>query len=241
MNHYNYRRLEWDTNYFGCESSRVDIVDELTTVDIEEVKELIKEDHFITFINPRGMMRNNKLITQKLGAYLVDINVQLSNVKVSSSAYQKSEFVHVENNYETNKEIVELVRQAFTNSRFYNDATISREKVSGIYTNWVQNAFGKEDKYFCVFDQGQGIEGFALFSVTNKEVVTIELIAVNDNCRKSGIGTQLINELYHYCVECGYETVNVGTQVENINALNFYIKNDLRIKDIRYIYHLWNK
>lgn len=241
MNHYNYRKLEWDTNYFGCESSRVDVVDKLTISDIEEIKEIIKEDEFITLTNPKGMVGNNKLITQNLDAYLVDINIQLSNVKVSSSRAEKSEFVRIQNNYQVNEEIVELVRQAFTSSRFYNDAAISREKVSGIYTNWVKNAFNKEEKYFCVFDQEQGIEGFILFSIANQEVVTIELIAVNDKCRKSGIGTQLINGLYNYCVEHGYGTVNVGTQVENINALNFYTKNELRIKDIRYIYHLWNK
>lgn len=241
MNHYDYRKLEWDTNYFGCESSRVDVVDELTTSDIQEIKELIKSDEFITLTNLKGMVGNNKLITQELGAYLVDINVQLSNIKVSSSRVQKSEFVRIQNNYEANEEIVELVKQAFTSSRFYNDVAIRREKSSGIYTNWIKNAFNKEEKYFCVFEQEQGIEGFILFSIANQGVVTIELIAVNDRCRKSGIGTRLINGLYHYCVEHRYETVNVGTQVENINALNFYTKNELRIKDIRYIYHLWNK
>ncbi|CUN15821.1 GNAT family N-acetyltransferase [Turicibacter sanguinis] len=241
MNHYNYKKLEWDTNYFGCESSRIDVVEELTVSDIQDIRELIKLDEFITLTNPKGMVGNNKLITHELGAYLVDINVQLSNVKMGLSKTQKSEFIHIQNNYAVNEDIVELVKQAFISSRFYNDATISREKISGVYTHWVKNAFNKEEKYFCVFDQGNGVEGFILFSIAGQEFVTIELIAVNDKYRKNGIGTQLIRGLYHYCTKHGYSTVNVGTQVENINALNFYIKNELKIMDIRYIYHLWKK
>lgn len=239
MSTYNYRKLEWDTNYFGCESSRVEVVDILTVKNLEEIKRLIEEDEFVTITNSKGMVDNNKTITQELGAYLVDINIQLTNSKVNEVLSEKSELIYIANNYEYNVEIVELAEQAFTNSRFYNDSMINRDKVSGVYTNWVKNAFNKQEKYFCVYDQESDIEGFILFSVAKTKEVTIELIAVNSKCRKSGIGTQLINRLYQYCNEQGYKTVHVGTQVENINALNFYTKNELEIRDIKYIYHLW--
>lgn len=241
MDYYNYRKLEWDTKYFRCKSSRVDVLGKLTLSHIQEIKGLIKEDQFITFTNPKGMIGNSKLIIQELGAYLVDINVQLSNVKVNSNIYQKNKFIHIKNNYNGNEEILELVGQTFTNSRFYNDTLISRENASGIYINWVRDALNKKEKYFCLFNQGQNTVGFILFSITNQKIITIELMTVGDKWRKSGVGTQLISGLYYYCIEHGYETVNVGTQLENINALNFYTKNGLKIKDIRYVYHLWNK
>lgn len=241
MTHYSYRKLEWDTNYFECKSSRVDITDKLTRDDMERIKELIKEDQFITVTNPKGMVENNRLITQEMAAYLVDIRVELSNTQVDTNKEQTDPFIHIQNNYAANEEILGIAKQAFTKSRFYNDSAISIEKASGMYIKWVENAFQTKEKYFCVFGQEEGIEGFILFSIANEQVVTIELIAVGDKYRKSGIGTRLIKGLYSYCIKHGYNTVKVATQVENISALNLYTKNGLRIEDMKYTYHLWNE
>ena len=50
-----------------------------------------------------------------------------------------------------------------------------------------------------------------------------------------------MRELDSYALKNNFKIINVGTQIENINALNFYIKFGYKIKDIRYIYHFWNK
>ena len=50
-----------------------------------------------------------------------------------------------------------------------------------------------------------------------------------------------IQEEYEYLKNLKVEKVYVGTQVSNIEAINFYFKNGFKIHKISSIYHIWKK
>lgn len=238
MKNYTYRKLEWDSQYFGCVSSRVDLIGTLTSTDILEIKHKIQKDVFITLTNAKGLVENNKIITQELGCYLVDTNIHLINEKLENDIKQKFACVLITDGSDDKNQIMNIAQTSFLQTRFYNDAHISNEKASNLYKNWIINALQNKKKYFCIFKCQDIVKGFLLFSKEEFNRVNIELIAVDKEYRDEGIGSKMMMGLIQECID--YDAISVGTQVENINAINFYTKNGFRISDVKYTYHLWN-
>ena len=46
-------------------------------------------------------------------------------------------------------------------------------------------------------------------------------------------------EKYIYDNHKDIKEIRVGTQNNNINAINFYVRNGFRVKEIRSVYHYW--
>lgn len=240
MKNYKYRELAWDTQYFGYNSSCIDIENKLTSSDVENIKAQIKSDVFITLTNSKGLAYNNKFITGELRFNLVDVNVQLIYKQIQRKDYGDFEGVKIDNKIVDKKNVIRIAKESFLKSRFYNDSNISNEKASVIYVNWIKNSFSFDNKMFCIYEENSITEGFILFSKINEKQMGIELIAVDKDSRDKGIGSKMLNCLYKYCAENGYEDIIVGTQIENISAINFYYKNFFQLNDIKYIYHLWS-
>lgn len=238
---YDTRELEWDTQYFNIKCARIDIQKKLNKDDINHIEEYIDKYKFITITNAIGNSFNNNYIGSRLKAFLADVNVSLTkNIELAEiTSYKKN--IHLENNKPYNEQLLNLVDGAFKNSRFLNDENISKEKAHGVYKEWVKNSFNREDRYFITYNFNGEVIAFVLFSKKNKQELIIELICVNDEYIGNGLGKKLMRELDSYALKNNFKIINVGTQIENINALNFYIKFGYKIKDIRYIYHFWNK
>jgi ribosomal protein S18 acetylase RimI-like enzyme len=55
------------------------------------------------------------------------------------------------------------------------------------------------------------------------------------------IGTKMISHLENYLINNFYSVniLQVGTQSNNTKAINFYIKNGFKVKELRSVYHYW--
>lgn len=51
---------------------------------------------------------------------------------------------------------------------------------------------------------------------------------IEENYRKQGIGTKLVNEFKKYCLDKGIEEMRVTASSLNVNAIEFYKKMDLK-------------
>ncbi|KKP32570.1 MAG: hypothetical protein UR23_C0058G0005 [Candidatus Roizmanbacteria bacterium GW2011_GWA2_32_13] len=65
----------------------------------------------------------------------------------------------------------------------------------------------------------------------------IDLIAVNPKYQNKGVGTLLISKAIKSFSD--YK-ITVGTEAENIKAVNFYLKNNFKIVDYYLIFHRHN-
>jgi ribosomal protein S18 acetylase RimI-like enzyme len=59
--------------------------------------------------------------------------------------------------------------------------------------------------------------------------------------KDKGIGTIMMSNLEAYLINHlnSIEILQVGTQSNNTKAINFYIKNGFKVRELRSIYHYW--
>lgn len=89
------------------------------------------------------------------------------------------------------------------------------------------NAFFK-----CLIYYDEGIKGIIVYDLLY-ERIEIEYIIVQDEYRKQGIGSKLLNEVEKNSVK----NITLEVRESNIAAINFYKKNGFKISTIRKNYY----
>lgn len=232
--------LKWDTDYFGISSGRLNITGKLNENEKEEILLYINKFRFITISNLENCSENNVWIGQQTTAFSTDINVQFKKNNLSRSK-ENNKNIKIENDFKNNLDILEIAETSFKYSRFFNDPYLPEKEKKNIYVEWIKSSFNKINKHFiyCYTDSGR-VSGFILVDIDEKiNTARIELIAVGKKYKGNKIGTKLIQELENYLVQRKINNMIVGTQINNINAVNFYVKNGFVYQSCQSIYHLW--
>lgn len=233
---YDIQELLWDTENFGVKSGKVNLEKILNNSDIEVLSKSVSSYEFIVINNKENHPKNNYLIGTYLKAFLVDINVQFNmnpSLKSGKSHYE------VTKNLTENESVIEIANESFNFSRFYNDPNLNQDSSRKIYKNWVSNSFGKEEKYFILAKEDEKILGFILFSFTKDKDVVIELISMAKEIQGKGIGSKLISTLIEFANQHDVSQIKVGTQIDNLQAINFYTRNGFSMSEKSSIYHYW--
>lgn len=230
-------KLDWDTNYFGVKAAKVILNKQFETVNFEKLVSKCNEFDFITIVNGENNSINNYLIGKYTSGFLVDVNVQFLKT-VKSNRIPSS--CRIFNNFEYNLKILEIANSEFTFSRFYNDPNLNEKLSKEIYLNWVKNSFNKENKFFIVAQEKDIVQGFLLFSFID-ELITIELISLSKSSQGMGIGTELLDCLEAFAISRGLKKIVVGTQIDNEQAVNFYMRKGFNFNSKSSIYHYWPK
>lgn len=236
MEKYNFRHLDWDTEFFGIPCARASLLEALSEECFEELFEKSAEYSFVTIENTCGEFSNDFYLGRCSKAYLTDCAVTL---KKQSSAYSSEDFGDVKIRPATEEDLpwlTELAGSAFTKSRFYNDPEITEDQVSDLYKSWVKNALKDENKTVFVSEDKNG---FVIY-LQNGDQAHLNLIAAGGANRKKGVGTALVKYVDNYAFENGCSDFFVGTQATNIPAINLYIKCGFRFFKTTRIYHLRN-
>lgn len=214
---YNVQRLEWDSTFFGLECGRLNLTDNVTEEEIKNIKDQIKDYTFVSIWNCNNRHKNNQWIGKETNAFLADVNIQFFK-KINTGKKDKS--VIISNHYPFDQEVLSIAENAYSHSKFIKDKKLKERGGERVYTEWIKNAFEKEDKYFLILKEKE-TAGYILFLMTQDEAV-IELIATNECYRGQGIGRRMIQALEKFLVDHQIEKLNVGTQLDNIGAVNFY-------------------
>lgn len=240
MDDYRLDVLKWDSLYFNVKSSKLTLLDDLSKTTFLEVVNKCKDFEFVTISNLGNSSNNNNLIGLYTPARLMDVNIQFEKkIEVSKNEFYDT-FLKVENFVKLNEQILDIAKTAFKISRFTNDRRLSTSKAQLLYWEWTKNSFEKENKYFITYEVDNTIYGYLIFNI-GKDNVTIELIAVSEKFQGLKVGTKLIQQLEKYVSTLsGINTINVGTQINNIYAINFYRNNDFKYISNSSVYHLWN-
>lgn len=233
---YNFIDLHWDTEYFGVKSGKIVINEEIEIHDIKEIVRLAEAYEFITINNVNNIALNNFLIGKHTDSFLVDTNIQFEmNVKNSEG----ESYFDAINSYKENTNLVRIAENSFNFSRFYNDPFLNKNLSYQLYSNWIKNSFNKKEKYFIVAEDNQKIFGYLLFSLNKPDGLTIELISLDKSAQGKGIGTKLLDSLVYFARKNHIHKIKVGTQIDNIQAINFYMKKGFSLSSKSSIYHFW--
>lgn len=238
-NSFEVSKLQWDTDYFGIPSAKVILKNNVGEDDRTFLKDYLNEFEFVTIINTNNNPYNNIWLGKEKLVFLTDINVQfIKYIKCKPSDLIELEEVYQA--YQPQEDIINIAKNAFHYSRFLNDPYLNEEKARNIYAYWVECAFNKEDKYFAIARKNSKIIGFVLFSINdNDQSAIIELIAVKESYRGLKIGKKLINSMENFIHDRGVVRVRVGTQINNVPALQFYTNNGFKYVNCNAVYHYW--
>ena len=231
--------LPWDSDYFGLKSARVNLSGPVNKNEQNEILEFCCGFDFVTIFNKDNIVENNLWIGKETNSFLVDMNLQFTK-KLNHELYPTTEETYVIKGMLKNNQIIEIASKSFSYSRFFNDPYLPVEKARNIYSHWIETSFSNEDKYFVVSEDENNPLGFILFSII-EEIGVIELIAVNQENQGKKVGKKLIKALEIFLSRKGINTIKVGTQINNIIAIQFYTKMGFRLLSSSSIYHLWKK
>ena len=235
---YECKLLEWDTDYFGFKSARVNLLGNINEKGQEDILSFCKNYDFVTIANFENRNENNLWIGKKTSAFLADVNVQFVK-ELDYSEQRRDDYTYVKNNLPVNDQILNIARKSFRYSRFFNDPNLPESKSQNIYLHWTEGAFQKDSKYFVICEREDKIAGFLLFS-SEESFVTVELIAVDEAYQAQGVGKALIKAMESFAYDKDINKIKVGTQVNNIPAVQFYSKMGFTYVNCGSIYHIWN-
>lgn len=199
-----------------------------------KMKEL-NYDLLYIFSSPNDTAGNK--IMNDIGAKLVDqkVTYQKDVVKILTPTSGIEEY-----NSELTSELLELAILSGHKSRFKVDNGLN-SKFRMLYKTWIVNSLNRTiaDNLF-IHKTNNQIDGFITLS-KNEDIGRIGLIAVDEKMHGKGIGNLLLKKADEWYIDNNLKSAEVVTQLENKNACSFYEKNNYKISDIQYIYHLWNK
>lgn len=233
---YDFIDLPWDTEYFGIKSGKIVFNAEIELQDLEDIIRKTETYDFITINNLNNTAENNILVGRYTNSFLVDTNIQFEMIVGNLKGKNYFEAI---NSLEENADVLRIANNSFNFSRFYNDPFLNRSLSKQLYSNWIKNSFNNKDKYFLIAEENNEIYGYLLFSLNNMGFATIELISLDKSAQGKGIGSKLLASLIYFAENNNIKKIRVGTQIDNIQAINFYMKKGFNLNSISSIYHFW--
>lgn len=231
------KRLQWDTDYFGIESARVDLYGIASQDEQNTLIQFCRDYEFVTIFNQGNLSENNRWIGERTQAFLADMNIQFIKSLENDPGHSDAPFTVVDK-LSRNDKIIQIASEAFEYSRFFNDPKLPPKQAGNIYKHWTECAFGQEGKYFVIGDRDNGAEGYILFSLDGDACI-IELIAVSPQYQGRRVGQSMLRAMESFVFERGLKRIKVGTQVCNTSAIRFYSKMGYCFSGCNSLYHLW--
>lgn len=229
--------LNWDTDFFGVASGKAILHRALTLNEWDELKTRFKDYEFLSIVNQNSDPENAQMIGKNTSAFLADVNIQF--LKKLQFPNEMPTSITLHQALERNNQIIKVADFQF--SKFTEDPELAKRGGDQLYQQWLINSFGKRDKFYAISKDKVGdINGFLLFSYSDNTCV-IELIAVSQNETKGGIGTNLFKAVEYATRQHGLSEIKVGTQVRNMDAINFYHKVGCKQVGCHQVYHLWKE
>lgn len=234
-----FKYLEWDSGFFKVNSYMLDLDQsnlKASSLVKSEIESKLKDSFVSVKLDTNSDFQIVSLL-QDYGFKYIDTEVTLE-FKDSCLVKEKG----ITNNVYVTKEIANAnlpykqLGDAFSLTRFHADTNIPSDKADELWVNYLKNYNLSERKHMFTAKVKDEIAGVILVDLNNK-VATLAFVSIIDGFRGLGVGTVLINKVIESFPSY---TIRTGTQVKNINALNFYISNGFsKIYKTSTVLHRW--
>jgi dTDP-4-amino-4,6-dideoxy-D-galactose acyltransferase len=137
--------------------------------------------------------------------------------------------------------LIHISRDAYTQSRFYNDPYLSREKSSLLYQTWIRRSCleGFADVVWVAEHEGQPAGYVTCKLDHDQREGSISLVGIAEQARGQGVGQALIFHALDWFAGQGMQRVSVVTQGSNIAAQRLYQKCGFLTRSVQLWYHRW--
>jgi len=231
-----FNKLLWDTENLRLDTFLLLLKKDLSQIQLSKLNFIFDVKGLIYIKNATQFRENSKFIGLNTNAVLYDTNLFFKyNVK------NEEDMILNEYNYEICPSLkIEIKDFAFYEySRFYKDIRLRERSKNDVYSDWIKNAQSIKSKMFLTIKKQNNILGYILYEI-KQSTYTIELISIKKEYQNMKLGTRLIYFLKKHALKNKVSSIFVGTQISNIKAINFYIRNGFHVMTSTDIYHWWN-
>jgi len=215
--------LEWDSSFFSMKIGKVFLNENINLLEKEN-------DYDLIYLYSDRDDLPFPLVDEKVTFEIENLN----NITVCTD--DNIQLFNEDDNY---SELLNLSFQSGEYSRFKNDKNFKNGEYEKLYKEWIDKSISKEiAREILVYKINNKIAGFTTLGVKN-DISEIGLVGVDKNYRGKGIGISLINTTINKAKFYGSNSIQVVTQLNNLPAVNLYSKAGFKIKNIKYIYHIW--
>lgn len=220
-----FEQLAWDSDFFKKKIGKISIDFEITDFSL-----LDEPGCEILYIFSKA---RQPLLEQKGFAVL---DTKVNYFKKGNTLFKSDVEDIISYHGDINDRLIKLALQSGWKSRFKMDANLNN-KFEEMYFMWLKKSLDRTsaDDFFVAMDNVK-VVGFVSVLKTGNEG-KIALIAVDEDYRGKGIGSNLVKKTEYWCVKNNLPALNVITQIENKLACRLYEKNHFTISNVDYIYH----
>ena len=211
------QRLDWDSNSFGYEVGRIEIdnPENFHYDNFFNISKKFKLVYIYTFHKIENvqlkLVDEKAIFCQTIENAKAPVRQQLPEI-ISSFNFEKNSI----------EELRELALLSGIYSRFNTDNNFKNNEYQNLYQQWINNSVnGKLAIDVIVSLIKNKIIGLLTLNKKNESTADIGLLAVNDNYRGYGIGTDLINEAIERAKNIQFKEIQVVTQLANTPAVKF--------------------
>lgn len=232
-----FKYLDWDSCFFNKPSYLLDMDRSnliVSNVIKKEIKEKLK-DSFVTVKIDTSFNYKIVYFLQEFGFLYIDTEVQLefkNKIILNFNNNVIIERLDINKNLPYNR-----LGESFNLTRFHVDLNISNKKANQLWIEYLKNYIPGTNKHLFIAKVDNEVAGVILVNV-NDNIATLFFVAILKKFRNNGVGKKLINEVINYFDKY---VLKVGTQVKNIDAMNFYIKNGFsKVNQTSTVLHYWS-
>lgn len=172
-------------------------------------------------------------LLEDLGFRIIDGSLKLISTDLDGQENKNITTAHSEDLISLQK----LASESFSQTRYYNDPTISKEIADRIYSEWITNSLsGEVADMVLVWKEEEVLCGFLTLDKNGR----IILIAVDKNQRGKGIGKALVKSALAQFKKWGITESTIETQMTNMLALKTYHSCGFKIIE-SYLTFRWSK
>lgn len=178
----------------------------------------------------------NMHVLESYGYKIMDTIVTLKNEKIYNSEIKMpGEYSYRILNEDDISEVVDIIDNLYSYGRFFVDSNLDNEKVNELYKNWIINEIKNIDVDVLGIEQDSKILGFIsckyknTYEIDEKQML-ISLVGISKLSQGQGLGKILMKYALYNANIKKIKKVSVGTQIDNIKALNLYTSCGFKIE-----------
>jgi len=234
---YLFRYLDWDSNFFKRPCYMFD-VDKSHITKPAKIVDLIQtklDGAFVAVKIVSSYDCNFVQALQKSGFRYIDTEITLEFGE-KPRVFEHNNTIKIIKQ-ERNEDLpYEKLGSVFSLTRFHSDPYIPSDKADLIWVNYLKNFVINETHHMYVaLVQGE-VAGVVLVNIEKKKIMLFYLVAMS-SFQNAGVGTKLVQEVV---LNSEGSAIQTETQVKNLRALNFYIRNGFtKIYSTCTVMHRW--
>lgn len=167
----------------------------------------------------------------------VEFKLKIENLPIEKQFDREIKVISL--GYQINNELLMITDKNINNTRFYNDSNFDYNLVKKMYQIWIKKSCNDPFSKVVIAEIKNRIVGFTSFSYGHEGISNIDLVAIDKNYQRLGIGNRIMNE----CIQLSHKekktAITVATQLNNQPAIKFYERLGFKVLRKSNWYHKW--